>query len=405
MLVMIMSTNPLVKPLKMFDPKTDLVVNESFAELVKDSVTDTLSEMELDPDRPYEGEVKEREFASLNTGGAIRAGCILLENDLNRTIIAAANIKGEVFLLEPDAQGLTILSKISVQGEINTSPAYTNGIIYIVTKDGSVYAYDTGLKKSGDHPPSIKTELLWQKKMKKGIYTEPLATKNVLIVTPLNGLYAFEAFKDRNESAGEPLWGMSINGTVSTPRIEAGMLVIGTEDKKLMAFDYGGNRLQQLWEYELSDACRTRPCSALKTEQVVAGTIDGFIYSVERRTGKYKWNFVAGAPVLSSVIPGEIDEKDHFFVGSDSGLFFCLDQFGKKIWDFKTNGRIRTEAVIHNGRIYFGSEDSCFYCLELNSGREVFRFQIDGNIYGRPLVAGDRVYFGSTDSFVHALNL
>ena len=181
------------------------------------------------------------------------------------------------------------------------------------------------------------------------------------------------------------------------------MLLIGTEDKKLIAFDYGGNRLQQLWEYSLSNACRTRPCSALNTEQVVAGTIDGFIYSVDRRTGKYKWNFVVSAPVLSNVVTAPIGGKDCFFFGSDGGLFFCLDQFGKKVWEYKTNGKIRTEAVIHNGRIFFGSEDNCFYGLEAGTGKEIFKFQTDGNIYGRPVIVEDKLYFGSTDSFVHAI--
>jgi len=400
-----MSKNPFVKPLKMFDPKTDLAINESFAGLIKSSLTDAFSGMEEDLDQSSEGEEKGREFASVKTGGAIRAGCILLENDLNKTIIAAANTRGEVFVFEADGQGLNILSKLSVQGEINTSPAYAEGILYIVTKDGSVYAYDTGLKKTGETPAELKSDLIWQKKMKKGIYTEPLATGKVLIVTPLNGIYAFEAFRGDNESIGEPMWGMTVNGTVSTPLIESGMLVIGTEDKKLIAFDYGGNRLQQLWEYSLSDACRTRPCSSLKTELVVAGTIDGFIYAVDRRTGKYKWNFVVSAPVLSNVVAGTIDGNDHFFFGSDSGFFFCLDRFGKKVWEYRTNGRIRTEALIHKGGIYFGSEDNSFYCLELTSGKEVFKFQTDGNIYSRPLIADDKIYFGSTDSFVHAIYL
>ncbi len=400
-----MSNNPFVKPLKLFDPKSALTVDESFVKLLGSGGGDTLSDLEEDE---FAGALSGncgKEFAVIRTGGSIRAGMVLLENDQNRTIIAAANTRGEVIFFEPSAEGLKILSKISLQGSINTSPAFADGILYAATREGVVFAVDTGLKGGAENPVDnpVHNKLLWQKKMKKGILTEPVTAGRMLIVAPLNGIYGFDAFNDGSKTAGRALWGTTIAGTVSTPVLDSGTLFIGSEDRKLLAFDYGGNRLQKNWEYSLSGACRSKPCVSSTTAQVIAGTVDGFVYAVSRSDGGYKWNYVVKEPVVSSIVKGIIDGREHFFFGADNGLFYCLDQLGKKVWHFKTNGKIRTEALIHEGRIYFGSEDNNLYALDLESGREVFRFPTDGNVYSRPLVVDDKIYFGSTDAFIHSI--
>lgn len=225
----------------------------------------------------------------------------------------------------------------------------------------------------------------------------------MLLITPLDGIYAYGAFNGPDKRVGEVLWGLPLNGTASTPVLNSNGIFTGTEEKKLLAFNRSREKISRIWEYELSGACRAKVYVSDRNKQVVAGTIDGFVYSVDSEMGTYKWNFTVRAPVLSPVVPGYAGGEERLFFGADNGIFYSLDSGGKKIWDFRTGGRIRTEALVHEGRVYFGAEDNTFYSLELASGKPVFTFRADGNIYGKPAIHEGRIFFGSTDGVIHAL--
>lgn len=53
-----------------------------------------------------------------------------------------------------------------------------------------------------------KAQLLWQKKLSKGIHTKPIATGKILILAALDGLYAFEAYcqSPEEKAIGKELW-------------------------------------------------------------------------------------------------------------------------------------------------------------------------------------------------------
>lgn len=397
-----MAANPHVKSLKGFDPKRALSIDESFVRLIQQS--DDLSELAGDDLAGHTANEKSGKACGvLRTGGAIHGGCTIIETGDGRVIFAASNIKGEIVFFEPSGDSIKETGKITVQGSLHTQPVYSDGIIYCATRDGSVYAVDTGLNRGLDKSGRVNGEVIWQKKMEKSIFAAPVTTGKVLVVTPANGIYGFDAFNCSDRKIGQVLWGESINGVVSTPVINSGMLFVGTEEKKLLGYDYGGSRLKKVWEYVMSGACRTRPFVSEDSVQVVVGTIDGMVYSVTRASGAYRWNFIVKAPVLSSVVAAETAAGESFLFGADNGFFYSLNAQGDRIWEFRAGGKIRTEALVHQGRVYFGSEDASLYALDINSGRLVFRFQADGNIYGKPVIHDGRLYFGSTDGFIHSV--
>ena len=396
-----MAANPHVRPLKGFDPKKALIVDESFVKLIQRG--GDMLETGDDEFFASGGGETGKECAALRTGGPIHSACEKIELEGGKVFFAAANIKGEIVFFEPAGDELKECGSVTVQGSLYSQPVYNDGIIYCVAREGAAFAIDTGLKGGQGKPGAVSTEVIWRKKTNKGVFTEPVTTGKVLLVAPADGIYAFDAFNGPDRNIGEVLWGVSINGVVSTPVINSGMLYIGTEEKKLLGFDYGGSRLKKVWEYILSGACRVKPFVSEKTGQVVAGTIDGIVYAVSRDTGQYRWNFVVKAPVLSSVVSGDTGSGECFLFGADNGFFYSLDSRGRKLWEFRTKGKIRTEALVYNGRVYFGSEDNSLYALDAGSGKQVFRFQADGNIYGKPVVHDGRIYFGSTDGFIHSV--
>ena len=398
-----MSENPYLKPLKSFD-SANLLLDESFTGLIKSKIGSLMGDAEDDLPFDQTGDTVKESF-SLRTGGAVHSGCIKLQSKLNREIYAAANLKGEIFFFEHGGTALQAVSKVTLQGAIYTTPVFFEGILYSATREGVVYAVDTGLNSPTAETDGIRNKLLWQKKMKKGILAEPVIAGKYLLITSLDGIYAFDTFGQGEKSSGNPVWGVSINGTVSTPAVDSGMLFIGSEDRRLFGFDYSGSKLQKLWEYELSGACRMKPFVSQSGGYVAAATTDGFVYAVDKKSGAYKWNFVVKSPVIGNIVSGIISGAEHLFFGSDSGIFYCLDSSGKRLWQYTAGGKIRTEPVIHNGRIWFGSADNSMYALDMTTGKESFRFKADGNIYGKPLISGNRIIFGSTDGYIHSINI
>ncbi|HPS86258.1 MAG TPA: PQQ-binding-like beta-propeller repeat protein [Spirochaetota bacterium] len=398
-----MSENPFLKPLKAFDP-ANLLIDESFTGLIKNK-TGSLQD-DAEDDLPYEPEsVTAEESFSLRTGGAIHSGCISLPNSINRKIYAAANIKGEIFFFEQGKAALQAVSKVTLHGAIYTPPVFSEGILYCVVREGTVFAVDTGLGASTAETDGIRNKLLWQKKMKKGILAEPVLAGKFLLVTTLDGIYAFETSNSNEKNYGSPVWGVSINGTVSTPAVDSGMLFIGSEDRRLFGFDYSGSKLRKLWDYELGGACRMKPFVSKSGDYVAAATTDGFVYAVDKKTGTYIWNFAVKAPVIGNIASAIISGSEHLFFGSDSGILYCLNGSGQCLWHFKAGGKIRTEPVANKGLIWFGCADNSLYALDMVTGKEAFKFTTDGNIYGKPLISGDRIFFGSTDGCIHSINI
>lgn len=398
-----MSNNPYLKPLKAFNPE-NLAVDESFTGIIKEK-TGPFSEPLTDDTilRITPGAVKE--FSSLKTGGAIHSGCIELFKSADREIFAAANIKGEIYYFEQGRNGIQAVSKVSLQGAIYTTPAYSGGVLYCTTRDGIVYAVDTGLGLESAAQDGVKNRVLWRKKMKKGIFAEPVLVDKLLLVTTLEGIFAFDINNTDEKNSGAAQWGVSINGTLSTPAVDSGMIFIGSEDKRFFGFDYSGGSPKKIWDNNLGGVCRMRPFILKTRDYAVAATVNGFVYAVDKRSGENKWSFAVKSPVIGNITSAIISGVEHLFFGSDESVFYCIDPSGKKVWDFKAEGKIRSEPVIAGGLVCFGSEDNSLYGLDMVTGKEVFRHKTGGNIYGRPLPSGNRIYFGSTDGYIYSAGM
>lgn len=400
-----MSDNPYLKKLKAFDPKSDLQVSEAFrVEGVSgaDMLEGSGGGGPEDGARPDSG----KEIASLRVGAPVSAGIVKITAGDGRTLLVACDTAGGVYILAPGQGALTALAKFKIPGSIVRKPAYADGILYLTTREGLVAAVNTGLSGQAEGS-KIAPQMLWQKKLEKGILTEPLATGKILIVAALDGLYAFEAYyRDaENKAVGRAIWRQPMNGTTSSPTIDGGMIFQGSEEKKLYAFEYGGDRITAAWQFDTNAQVRCRPCVSQKNGLVLFTSMDGSVYCVDKAQKKARWVFLVKAPVSSSVVSAVVENAELFFFGADDGNFYCVSGQGKEVWKFKTNGKIRTDALYHEGAVYFGSEDNNLYALNARSGKLIFKFATDGNINGTPVIVDNQLYFGSTDSFVHGLGL
>jgi outer membrane protein assembly factor BamB len=75
------------------------------------------------------------------------------------------------------------------------------------------------------------------------------------------------------------------------------------------------------------------------------------------------------------------------------------------LWSFKTEGPVKSSAVIDGERVIFGSDDHSVYCLNSFTGEKLWTFKTADAVEGSPLILGDHVYIGSADAQLYKLDL
>ena len=80
-------------------------------------------------------------------------------------------------------------------------------------------------------------------------------------------------------------------------------------------------------------------------------------------------------------------------------------------WQFKLMDKPKgqaemlvSSAVVRGGKVYLGSKDGKFFCLDLVTGKEIWKTEAKGAFDGAAAFAGDLVVVGCQDGFVYAWN-
>ena len=119
------------------------------------------------------------------------------------------------------------------------------------------------------------------------------------------------------------------------------------------------------------------------------------------------WTFVAEGAIVSSPVVHD----GRVYVGSDDGNVYCLDfSTGEKIWAFPTEFLIEAPPMVHAGRVYVGTHDFFMHALDATTGEEIWKFEAYEKIVGSASIVKaadgqrDLLVFGSHDAFVYALD-
>ena len=76
---------------------------------------------------------------------------------------------------------------------------------------------------------------------------------------------------------------------------------------------------------------------------------------------------------------------------------------GMPVWERRLAGPAG-ELLAQDDRIFAGSLDNYFYCLEPRAGRIEWKWRTGGDVLGPPVVDEKRVYFASKDNVLYALD-
>jgi outer membrane protein assembly factor BamB len=296
-------------------------------------------------------------------------------------------------------------------GAIHSSPAVADGIIYVGSRDGNLYALD-----------AATGEQLWAFKTNSWVDSSPIVVGGVVYCGSNDGnLYALDA------KTGEKRWSFAMPFAVrSTPAVADGVVYVGCDDSNIYAVDAATGL--ELWHGYTEGAINSSP--AVAKGIVVVGSTDDLFYSFNAKNGGSRLQFDAKVPIYSS--PAIKDGVAYF---TDSwGLFMAMDIMAKnwwqenKLWDYWNtlyaygllpkpsprsgflwgvslgwNVRSVSSPSIAGEYAYLGSGTN-LVSIDLITHKVQWTFATNGDVVSSPAVAGYVVYIGSQDGHFYAVN-
>ncbi len=262
-----------------------------------------------------------------------------------------------------------------------SSPAVSNGFVYVGSDDGNLYAIDamTGMER-------------WRFETGDIVLSSPAVSDGFVYVgSRVNKVYSIDA------GTGKEKWRYETGSNVlSSLAVAKGVVYVGSDDGNLYSIDAVTGK--EKWRFETGGSVYSSP--AVSNGVVYVGSRDNNLYAIDVVTGKEKWRFKTGSNVESS--PAVSDGV--VYIGSwDKNLYAVDAVTGKEKWRFKTGDIVLSSPAVSNGFVYVGSRDNNLYVIDVVTGKEKWRFETGSYVDSSPVVSNGFVYVGSADGNLYAI--
>jgi outer membrane protein assembly factor BamB len=307
--------------------------------------------------------------------------------------------------------------KFHTKGMVFSSPAVADGIAYVGSNDGNLYAIDlvSGAQK-------------WRFASKGRITSSPaVADGLVYFVSYDSNLYAVAAadgkLKWKFQTAGERRYaGTHLHGSqpaaetmpdpfdfyLSSPVVWNGAVFFGSGDANVYSVNAVSGALN--WKFKTGDVVHASP--AIADGKLFIGSWDSYFYALDAVTGKEEWRFKTGE---DQEIHNQVGIQSSAAVADGVVYFGCRDsnfyavdaKTGQKKWAFSNQGSwVISSPAVADGVVYFATSDSgLFRALDAKTGAPVFSLQFHGwPMFSSPAIAGSVVYIGSHSGKVFAID-
>ena len=230
---------------------------------------------------------------------------------------------------------------LEIEGTVAGQPRARDGIVYFATREGFLTAVVVPAR-----------QVLWRFKADQSISVSPeLGESHILLRDDANVLYVID-FR------GSLVLKKQIDEAVaSAVRENKGRIFFGTASGKVVTLDLSANGAQA-WEYRAASA-------------------------------------ITAGPVFSG---------DLVIFGAADGRLLALDHTGKPVWEFAAKGAIIADPTVADGRLYFGTENRFFYCLNAATGKKIWSRRLQGAPLHPALVLGRRLVVPASNSVIYFIS-
>jgi outer membrane protein assembly factor BamB len=259
-----------------------------------------------------------------------------------------------------------------MQSPVAGSAAVAQGMVYIGSLDGYLYALDAATGKR-----------IWQFKTQAQPLSPPALAAGTLFVGSTEGiLYALHArtgytrlrFRTRERLQDSPV---VANGLVYFP--SGGQIYAVAADAREFPGQYEFQLVwAQLWIWQFPVP---RPPS---------------------QPGS-RWRFSPRQPP-GGLLSAPAVAPEAFYVGDTAGYLYARDALtGAGLWQFQAGGALMAAPVVIGPRVYFGATDGVLYALDRTHGELLWTLSLGAPIQATPVCASGRLYVYTSDGRLHAI--
>ena len=190
------------------------------------------------------------------------------------------------------------------------------------------------------------------------------------------------------------LWIAPINTTVEP--VTSGDTVFVVESGSMAALRAGDGNV--VWRVPFDEALAVPP--VISGDWLITATTSAEIVSRRLLDGAVVWrqHLSASAHARPAAVQGRL-----FVSTADSSVVALNRETGSTLWTRKLGGA-GNDILATDKRLYLGSEDRYFYCLNATSGEVEWRWLTGANVIGLPAIDDQTVYFVSLDNVLRGLN-
>lgn len=266
----------------------------------------------------------------------------------------------------------------------------SDGVLFASTLRGEIFAINMDNGKSLGRISNLG----------KGSFGTPALYGSGIVVTfdgdKKNSIVSY------NIEEGTEVWSRDIGMSKTSPVFYDDNLLVSSVDNKVYNLNKTNGNI--LWTY--SGTGKFTPPKAFYTSPtiyddiMVIGNTNGSLYALDVKTGQDLWEFKTGGPIYSDV---SIEDGKIYF-GSDDNNFYCLDMSGKLIWKRNMNTSFKASSSFYKDMIIISGVDGYVYALDKKTGDDKWKFETRGTLWASPVVHKDMVFIGSFDMNFYCLD-
>jgi outer membrane protein assembly factor BamB len=202
-----------------------------------------------------------------------------------------------------------------------------------------------------------------------------------------------EGIESRSQKDGQLVWTRPIHGRITSLYWDAGWLLVASDKGPFSATRADDGEL--LWERDLGAPLHSPP--SLAGDRLYLSLTDGRILALSLQTGDVLWTNTLDKPG-----DGILALAERLYVGSLDDYFYCLDPSdGKRKWRWRNDADVVGMPVIDTRRVYFVALDNVVRALNRNNGSLVWKKGLSMRPSSGPLLTGNLLVVAGLAAELH----
>lgn len=304
-----------------------------------------------------------------------------------------------------DASGKPVYH-VQLAGRSLASPAVVDGVAYVPAGDDKLVALDV---KDGSvrWTAVIGTSNFLNQVDNWDVYqSSPCVVDGVVYVGSTDGRVYALATAD-----GKEKWHFQTKHVVrATPAVAGGRVFCGSFDGHVYALDAATGKLA----WDVNTKTKGVPWNAVQSSCAVidgivyVGSRSTFLYAIDAGTGKVLWRHSHDG----SWVPSSPAVRDGIsYVGqSDGSKVTAVDASGKTLWSFDAPNETFSSPSLAGDVLYVASNDNynlkgkgTLTALDAKSGKPSWKLEFPASVWASPVVVDDTVYVSCADGKLYAI--